>query len=209
MKRIVIAVDAGHGGADPGAGGNGLIEAELTEELADSRFSQFARAAGHQVCLTRPDHAYVALAERANRAVAAKADLFLSFHVNAASSLARGFQVWHHGGDTRSKRIAQRMHQVVIAALPQWAPRLRSLDTARDKSGQAGNGSRVSADTERYASGFAVLRGTWQHMPALLLEVGFLSNAADADLLRDPVLKQATMLQVMAAVAASLAHGEL
>jgi N-acetylmuramoyl-L-alanine amidase len=192
MKRIVIAVDAGHGGADPGAIGHDLVEAHVTEELANTRFPQFARGAGHQVALTRTAGG-ASLELRVQRALQAKAALFLSIHINAANSLARGFQVWYHGGDEHSRAIAARMHQMVTGALPQWA----------------GNGSRISADTERYHSGFAVLRGTWRHMPALLLEIGFLSNEADADLLRDPVLKQATMLEVMAAVAASLAHGEI
>jgi len=193
MKRIIIAVDAGHGGTDPGAVGNGLQEAQVAAELANQRLASFARLAGHRVELTRPTGTGVSLTARAQRAVELRANLFVSVHINAASSLARGFQVWHHGGDGRSKLVAHRMHRMVADALPQWA----------------GNAWRISADTERYRSGFAVLRGTWQRMPALLLEVGFLSNEADANLLRDPILKQATMLEVMAAIAASLAQDEV
>lgn len=193
MKRILIAVDAGHGGHDPGASGNGLVEAEVAAELANVRFAHMARHCGHQVILTRPAGEYVGLAERARVACQADAKLFLSFHINAAASLARGFQVWHHGGDEGSRLIGERIQRMVTDALPMWA----------------GNASRTAADTERYRSGFAVLRGTHEEMPALLLEVGFISNPADAALLRDPMLRQTTCLHLVAAISWAIAHGEL
>jgi len=193
VKRILIALDAGHGGSDPGAMGNGLTEAQLTLDLATGRFTHMARAAGHQATPIRVTDEALALDERVRRALSSQANLFLSFHINAAASLARGFQVWYHGGDQRSQKIATRLRRMVADALPQWA----------------GNASRIAADTERYANGFAVLRGTWQHMPALLLEVGFISNASDAALLRDPVFKQATVLQIVAGISACIAHAEL
>lgn len=191
MRRLLIAVDAGHGGQDPGASGNGLTEAEVVADLANVRFAHIARATGHQVVLTRP-LGYVSLADRAWRAKDARAELFLSWHCNSASSLARGLQVWYHG-DQRSKKIAQRLHALATNALPMWA----------------GNASRIAADTERYRTGFAVLRGTYQKMPALLLEVGFLSNEEDANLLRNPLVKQATVMLVMAGLIAAQAHDEL
>jgi len=164
----------------------------VVTDLANARFAGLARACGHTPILTRP-LGFVELADRGKLAVAMRADLFLSFHVNAATSLARGFQVWHHGGDQRSRAIALRLSGTVVGGLPMWA----------------GNAWRVAADTERYHTGFAVLRDTYQHMPALLLEVGFISSEADADLLRDPVLKQATCLLILSALTASLTHDEI
>jgi len=193
LKRLLIAVDSGHGGSDPGACGNGLREADLTADFAD-RFAKLARAAGHQAILVgqapAPDTC-IPPGDRGRTAVAKHCNLLISFHINAASSLAHGFQVWYHGGDARSQTLAKRIHFTVTDAIPQWA----------------GSASRIAADTERYASGFAVLRAAFQAMPAVLLEIGFISNRFDVQLLQDPMLKQATVIEILAALTASLAHG--
>lgn len=82
IKKIVI--DAGHGGKDSGAVGNGLYEKNITLILAKYVQSYLEdNYTGHEVKLTRSTDVFVELSERANIANKFDADVFISNHVNA------------------------------------------------------------------------------------------------------------------------------
>src|SRR5262249_8768477 len=84
VSRIVI--DAGHGGHDPGAHGNGINEAELTLDVA-LRLQKLLDKAGVDVVMTRDTDVFIPLEERTAIANREGADLFLSIHANASRNI--------------------------------------------------------------------------------------------------------------------------
>jgi N-acetylmuramoyl-L-alanine amidase len=163
------ALDAGHG-ARPGrphtgAAANGLIEDDVALDLVQ-RIGHHLRAAGHDTVYTRPDARLVGLSERARIARAAKCDLFLSIHLNAGPPSAHGVEAFVAKGDHASHRVAE----VLVSAIAEL--------------GMASRG--VKWDSQSQHSRLAVLRGTFRSMPAVLLEIGFVTNGRDSALLKSP-----------------------
>ncbi|GAB2700520.1 N-acetylmuramoyl-L-alanine amidase [Paenibacillus thermoaerophilus] len=165
-----IMIDPGHGGSDPGAGGNGLQEKDLTLRIA-ARVGELVRERGADVLYTRTTDTTVGLSERANLANAADADYFLSVHINAGGGT--GFESYTYigtSGVTSDYRNA--IHDRVAAVF--------AAEGMPDRGKKQAN--------------FAVLRET--RMPAALLEYGFIDHPTDASHLRDPAfiekLAQAT-----------------
>ncbi len=179
--KLKIALDAGHGAmkgrAHTGAAANGLIEDELALDLV-GRIGHHLRAAGHQTVLTRPDEKLVPLTQRARLARASRCDVFVSIHCNAASGAACGVEAFAAEGDQRSRTLAGKL----VAVLNRQGLRNRG----------------VRWDSQSQHSRLAVLRGTYRHMPAVLVEVGFLTNPYDAGLLKDARWREET--------AAAIAH---
>ena len=79
-----ITIDAGHGGSDPGASGNGIIEKELTLDMA-KRVESLLKKKGIEVVMTRTSDVYPSLKERVQIGVNSGSDAFVSIHGNAAS----------------------------------------------------------------------------------------------------------------------------
>ena len=83
-RGLVIAVDAGHGGEDPGASGpDGTHEKDVTLAIARELSARINAEPGMRAVLTRPDDRFVPLRERIHRARRAQADLFVSVHADA------------------------------------------------------------------------------------------------------------------------------
>jgi N-acetylmuramoyl-L-alanine amidase len=95
-RDVVIMIDPGHGGDDPGAIGNGgTHEANITLAVSRELKRQIDKMPGMHAVLTREGDYYVALEDRYHRAREVKADLFVSVHADAFSSAdARGSSVW-------------------------------------------------------------------------------------------------------------------
>lgn len=93
MGKKVIVIDPGHGGSDPGAVGNGLVEKEITLRIAQN-MEQYLSKYNAEVILTRKTDIYVSLSDRANIANKLKADYFISIHVNAGGG--SGFETYIH-----------------------------------------------------------------------------------------------------------------
>ena len=95
-RDVLIAIDAGHGGVDPGAtGAAGTHEKDITLAMARELKRQIDAQPGMRAVLTRDSDVFVPLAERFQKARNAKADLFVSVHADAyASGDARGSSVW-------------------------------------------------------------------------------------------------------------------
>ena len=90
-----IMLDPGHGGSDPGATANNIIEKEVNLAVA-LLARDLLTASGVNVIMTRMDDTYVSLPDRTERANREKVDAFVSIHHNAASeSAARGMEVYH------------------------------------------------------------------------------------------------------------------
>ncbi len=163
-----IALDAGHGAsrghAFTGAHGNGLIEDYLALDFV-TRIGHHLRAAGQNTVFTRPTKTLTSLSKRGKMAVAADCDLFLSIHLNAGAAQANGVEALVAENDKRSFAIAKRLAKVISA------------------HGLRNRGAKW--DSQSQHSKLRVLRDTYRHMPAVLLEIGFVTNTGDAALLAD------------------------
>ncbi len=152
----IVCLDAGHGGKDPGAVGNGLLEKDITLDIAlrlKEKLSEF------NMILTRTKDEYVPLSERAAIANEAKVALFISLHINAsANDKANGFEVFHHPNSVSGGLLASLVHKAVLP-----------VSSLKDRGVKA-NG------------GLYVLRTT--NAPSILVELGFVSNEDDASLLK-------------------------
>src|SRR5262249_12144777 len=108
VSRIVI--DPGHGGHDPGAQARGVVEAELTLDVALRLEKLLQKAAGVDVLLTRRTDDFIALQERTAIANREGADLFLSIHANANNSATA------HGIETYFLNFASNLSAAAVAA---------------------------------------------------------------------------------------------
>lgn len=158
--RFRIVLDAGHGGRDQGASGRKVQEKELTLKIT-KRAGKYIRrrTRGVDVILTRDKDEFVSLNERANFANFCQADLFISIHVNSAKGYADGTEtfVWNKRQNPWSLKMAQLIQT-------EYTHRAKRKNRGVKKAN------------------FAVLRNT--NMPAVLTEVGFISNAEEEKFLK-------------------------
>lgn len=159
MTKLIV-LDPGHGGSDPGAIGNGLVEKNITLDLARRVQKKLAGVA--DVVLTRNSDAFISLADRADRANKVNADLFVALHVNSGGGT--GFESFIY---TAAGAEAVEMQSAI------------HREAADYYSGF------VFPDRGKKKANFAVLRLT--KMPAVLLENLFIDNKKDAEKLKDPV----------------------
>ena len=93
---LVVVLDAGHGGYDNGAVGNGLKEKALTLKIAGYCKAELEKYKGVKVYMTRANDTYLALDKRVSIASGVKADVFVSIHINSAGiSSANGAEVFY------------------------------------------------------------------------------------------------------------------
>lgn len=224
-ERLLIVVDPGHGGAEPGAIGlSGTREADVALAIALRLARELEQELGAEVVLTRTDDSTVPLQERAALANRLQADLFISVHANAAPGpTAWGIETYYmdEASDAGASELALREN---AAGLSEPAQRLfRQLVVA--------GGNQVSKDLaeevhqaivsevqERYGpeqthdlgvktAMFHVLVAT--RMPAILVETGFLTQPADELRLRHPPYQQAIAESIAQAVGRWAAAREL
>jgi N-acetylmuramoyl-L-alanine amidase len=158
-----IFLDAGHGGKDSGALANGISEKNIVLSIVKKINDYLNSYKNVQTMLSRNDDTFLTLDERTNQANSWGADVFLSIHVNSATDQsARGFETYIHpttGSDTIS--LQNVMHQEITRKI---SPYLGFNDRGKKRSN------------------FHVLRES--NMKALLTENLFISNIADATLLK-------------------------
>ena len=151
---VKIMLDAGHGGKDSGAVGNGLREKDLTLNIVKKIGNLLAEYEDVEVHYTRTDDRFLELSERAEIANRLKADYFISVHINAGGGT--GFESYIYNGNVDAKTVA---YQNVI-----HAEIMKVIGNVTDRGKKRAN--------------YAVLRET--HMPAILTENLFIDNANDA-----------------------------
>ena len=157
-----IYLDAGHGGKDSGAVGNGLYEKNVVLELAKRIQNKLKQYKDVEVMQTRTSDVFLELSERADKANRWGADVFISLHLNAnENNTAKGFETYIYNGSVGSDTIAFQnvLHQEIIR---QIGPN--------------------TTDRGKKRANFAVLRET--NMKAVLSENLFVSNATEAALLK-------------------------
>jgi N-acetylmuramoyl-L-alanine amidase len=174
----VIVLDPGHGGADRGATGHGLEEASLAEDLA-ARLEGRLSAVGVRAVLTRGPDNDPTDEERAHLANEIRADLMLSLHSDrSASATCEGVASYHFGtGQGTSSTVGEHLASLVQREL---VARTGLLD------------GRVHGKT------WSLLRLT--RMPAVRLELGYLSHPGDAALLADPAFRDTVAEGLLVAV---------
>ena len=177
----VVVVDPGHGGRDAGAQAHHLDESEVTEDLA-ARVEGRLTARGVQAFLTRGHGDGTELDDeaRADFANAAGADLVVSLHVgHHPNPEARGVATYYYGGDRNGAHSAVGER---LAALLQHEVVSRT----------------DLVDCRTHAKTWDLLRAT--RMPAVRLELGYLTNAGDAARLADPAFRDTVAEAVVSAV---------
>ena len=196
VRRIVV--DAGHGGKDPGTHAGSLREKDIVLDIARLVRDELT-AAGFEVIMTRDTDVFVPLEKRAFIANDSGADLFLSIHANAARShRARGLETFYLNlaDSPEAEEVAARENataRVRMADMPKLLEQIMNnnrIDESRELAAamQRAMARRVLGKEKHplnrgvKTAGFHVLLGA--KMPAILVEVGFVSNRTEAKLLR-------------------------
>ncbi len=198
VRRIVL--DAGHGGKDPGTLSGSLREKDIVLDVA-LRVRELLEADGYEVVMTRETDVFIPLEKRAFLANSGEADLFVSIHVNAARNRnARGVETYYLNFATSpdAESVAARENAsaggVPMADVPKLVQRIMNNNRLEESRALANaaqdalverllDNPRSSHNRGVKTAGFHVLLGA--RMPAILLELGFVSNRAEARLLRD------------------------
>lgn len=210
-----VMVDAGHGGKDPGTSHNGILEREVTLDLAKRVGALLARH-GLAVQYTRESDVWVSLEERSRKANELKADLFISIHVNATPNVkTSGFETYYLNFASGSEAVklagvenalSERklgemeglLADLVLGARTQESRRLArhiqhtALSRLKKRGYAVRNGGIKSAP-------FHVLLGSG--MPGTLIEVGYCTNPQEA--------KRLATREYRAALADGIASGIL
>ncbi|MGQ3091120.1 MAG: N-acetylmuramoyl-L-alanine amidase [Methylophilus sp.] len=205
QKIITIAVDAGHGGEDPGArGSKGSHEKHITLAIARKLKQQIDAEENMQAILIRDGDYFVPLGDRVKKARAAKADLFISIHADSfINSTARGSSVFalsERGATSAGARYLAKKENAVdliggVAIDTRDMDLARTLldlsqtatihDSIRLGKGVLGRIAKINTLHSKYVeqAAFAVLKSP--DIPSILVETAFISNPEEEARLND------------------------
>ena len=218
--RPIVVIDAGHGGRDPGASSvSGQVrEKELTLILAQALRDELVKRGRVRVAMTRDDDRYLALDDRAAVARRLNAAMFVSIHIDSAPNpLARGASVYSLSdvaSDAEAAQLAARENgdfargqgagsvDTMLADLAMRSQMSASADLASRLVNKAAGRVELRPNPHRFAA-FHVLRRA--DAPAVLFEAGYLSNADDELLLRNPTERSKMVLALAQAIEADVA----
>lgn len=151
-----VAIDPGHGNYDPGATGRFLEEKNVVLDIA-LLLRDMCKEAGHEVIMTREEDRFVTLSRRSKIANENRADLFISIHANGhKNNEANGLEVFHYFGSIKGEKLATHIQNQMVENLKR-----RDRGVKRNR--------------------LAVLYMT--KMPAVLVEVGFITNDTEEELM--------------------------
>jgi N-acetylmuramoyl-L-alanine amidase len=206
--RKVVVIDAGHGGKDPGALGEDAHEKDITLAAAKALRKRLERDGRYTVVLTRGKDVFVPLGERVQIARQAEADLFISLHADAgANQELRGATVYTLS-DEGSNRVARnamgRSDWLINVSMP---GRDKAVNQILLDLTQRATRNQSSAFAELLVNNVAGQTTMLQHshrdagyvvllapdVPAVLLEMGFITNASDEAALRDGAQRTSLM----------------
>ena len=197
-KRIIV-VDAGHGGIDPGTHGvTGLQEKDIVLAVAKELRKTLEGSGRYATALTRDSDVFIPLRERVNISRAAKGDLFVSLHIDSNEQRSvRGASVYtlsESSSDRETQRLAEKENMsdviagvdlrgenspvaTILIDLAQRDTMNRSARFAETVVTSLPTATLVRPTTPHRSAGFAVLKAP--DVPAVLIELGYLSNAKD------------------------------
>ena len=205
IKHVVI--DPGHGGTNPGTpGAHGVFEKYVTLPIALAIEKELKRRTNARVTLTRRDDSFLGLGERADMANKVEGDVFLSIHCNASTSgNGRGVEVYFLSAESAKGEIAKlvaREDRGADNAPPEKQPADATLsvdqvlkDAAMFKSHELSQlvAETIASELGRslkaknrgvFQAPFGVLKRT--EMPAVVVEVGYLSHPIEGKRLLEP-----------------------
>ena len=198
LKKVIV-IDAGHGGHDPGAKGADGWEKDVNLAAAKALKARLERSDRYRVVMTRDEDVYVPLDSRVRIAQRAAADLFISLHSDSGPNPeVSGASVYtlSDKASGRATRFVSRDNwfmktsltgdsgvRDILFDLTQRATKNRSASFAQTLVGRIEGKAPLLRRSQRDA-GFMVLLAP--DVPAVLLEMGFVTNADDEAFLRDP-----------------------
>jgi len=218
FKTIVL--DAGHGGKDPGATANGIREKDINLKVV-VLMADILKRKGFKVVLTRGTDVYLKLSDRTNVAVREDADAFVSLHCNALPKgrSAQGVEIYLMALPTDKHAMELALvenREIVDGNLEHTAESDKKTRTLLKILGDMQQNAKITESTDfaeiLYRTGesqklpmrrvaqapFYVLRGA--AMPSVLIEMGFLTNAAEAAKLKTPKYQQQMAQMISAGV---------
>ncbi|WP_293676659.1 N-acetylmuramoyl-L-alanine amidase [uncultured Phenylobacterium sp.] len=212
LKKVVV-IDAGHGGKDPGSLGANGYEKDINLAAALTLAEQLGRTGRYKVVLTRSTDVYIPLEDRVRVAQRAAADLFISLHSDSGPEPdLKGASVYtlSDKGAGRSARFVTQDNWLmktslsgdqgvrdILLDLTQRATRNRSAIFAQTLMSNIEGRAPILRRSHRDA-GFMVLLAP--DVPAVLLEMGFVSTPEDEARLRDPAARARLMGAVASAI---------
>ena len=198
-REIIVAVDAGHGGQDPGAiGRNGTMEKNVVLAIARALANRINAEPGMRAYLTRDDDYFVVLRDRMMRARNAKADIFVSVHADSIRDRSiTGASVYilsEHGASSEAARwLAERENEADLKGGVKLDDKDRSLASVLlDLSQNANLGASMTAaervlqslddsvnvrKTKVQQAGLVVLKSP--DIPSMLVETAYISNPGE------------------------------
>jgi N-acetylmuramoyl-L-alanine amidase len=200
-QKHVIVIDAGHGGIDSGTNGvNGLQEKDVVLDEAQRLGRALAARSGYVVHLTRESDVYIPLKERVSIARNWRADLFISLHADSnPDPSVTGLSIYtlsERGSDAEAAALARKENQSDVIAgvdlgggnstvapilidLAQRDTMNRSSRFAEGAVSQLARTTGILPRQPHRSAAFVVLKAP--DVPSVLIELGYLSNADDAD----------------------------
>ncbi len=206
LKIGRIVVDAGHGGHDTGTiGPDGLLEKDLTLDVALRLGKLLESRLGAEVVYTRDDDTFVPLEERTAIANQQQADLFISVHANSSNDpMARGVETYYLNFTSSPDALAVAARENAVSdksvhelqdlvkkiALKEKIEESREFAADVQQQLHAGLAAKAPAIRDRGVkkAPFIVLIGA--NMPSILAEISFLSNPTDEKRLKTPAYRQ-------------------
>ena len=196
VRNWVFVLDAGHGGWDSGAVGNGLREKDLTLQIARYCRDELQKYAGVRVIMTRDfDTSVTGVANTTNELIARaqiardnNASLFMSFHINSGGGT--GAEIWiprQASWYSSFNELGESLGQDVLSRLASVG--LVNRGTKNDYYDL--NGTQLYYPDGSNADSLSVIRNCRQYgIPAVLVEHGFIDNGYDAGLLANSLYLQ-------------------
>ena len=179
---LIVALDPGHGGGDPGAGANGLVEKDLNWRIANVCYNELLNYTGVSSMLTRGENENPGLQTRVDRAVACGASVFVSLHNNAGGG-AGGAEVWIPNNASylysSTHTISEQLGNKILAQLSSLGLNNRGVKM------------RDNTLNERYPDGsladyYTVINASRRAgIPGIIVEHAFLDVTGDANRLWD------------------------
>jgi N-acetylmuramoyl-L-alanine amidase len=212
----VIVIDPGHGGDEKGATGpGGLQEKDVTLDVAQRLRARLERGGGVRVVQTREDDRTLALADRTAFANESHAELFVSIHANASRKQdAKGAETYflsYQATDAEAQAVAAMENAPASggAAPPRQDLRLVLWDLAQAEHLRESSALAESIQAELNSllglrdrgvrqAPFRVLMGAT--MPAVLIEIGFITNPEEEDKLKSPAYRESLALAIAQSV---------
>lgn len=206
MRPLIIAIDAGHGGQDPGARGpSGAREKDITLQIARKLAAQVNATPGLKAYLTRDTDVFIPLTRRYQMARENKADLFVSIHADAftkpSASGSSVFVLSQRGASSQAARWLARQENAadlvggvklqdkedVLASVLLDLSQSATMKASEEMAAAVLDGLKQIGKTHKHhveRANFVVLRSP--DVPSMLVETAFISNPDEERKLRDP-----------------------